>query len=126
MSVDVRGDAEVFYLDPTEPIPPNRIQNWTQYNRILASMKRDGWCGPPLVVMSRDHYDPPCPPIAITGSHRLRAADLADIEVPCVELADLYQRYGMNLDDLLDEWLPEGEVHSQEAILRTVARLLHR
>lgn len=126
MGVIVKGDVETFYVDATEPVRVNRVQNWLTYRKLVEALTTSGWDGPPVVVIDRDHWDPPTPPLAITGSHRLAAAEKAHVQVPCVDLADLYESRGLDLDELLEEWLPEGEVCSDGAIWRAVAKILDR
>lgn len=122
--VQVKGDVDVFYVDPTEPVRANRIVNHRIYMDLVKSLRSDGWNGPPVVLLTRDHYDPPSPPLGITGSHRLAAAEQVGIDVPCVDLADMFARRGLNLDELLDFWMPEGIDYSDDAQYRAVARIL--
>ncbi|HEY3483595.1 MAG TPA: hypothetical protein VGL02_32410 [Streptomyces sp.] len=124
MAVHNPAGAEVFYVDPTEPTRPNRIVNWGLYKKLVQEFKTTGWDGAPLVMLFRDHYDPPGKPLAITGSHRLAAAEEAGVTVPCVGIATLFEKRGLDLDDLLDEWLPEGVAYSDEALLQAVAQVL--
>jgi hypothetical protein len=126
MPVDIKGDVQVFHIDPAEPVRANRVVNWLFYDNLVAALTRHGWDGPPLVVLTRDHCEPPLPPLAVTGSHRLAAAEKARVEVPCVELADLYQTRGLNLDELLDEWIPEGHSYSDFAVYQAISRVLDR
>lgn len=64
---------------------------------LTASMRADGWQGAPLVVL-------PDYGIAYSGSHRLAAAEEAELEiVPCVDLRDLFEACKLDLDALLEE-----------------------
>ncbi len=128
MGVQTLGGTEVFYLDPTEPVRANRVVNPRCYRELVKAFRTGRWDGPPVVVLSRDGYDPPAAPLAITGSHRLAAADEADLEVPCVDLADLFAERGLNLDDLLDEWIPDDDrfEYNDDAMYRAIARVLNR
>jgi hypothetical protein len=126
MPVQNPAGVEVFYVDATEPARPNRVSNWTVFKRLTQALSTTGWDGPPVVVMFRDDYAPPAPPLALTGSHRLAAAEEVGIEVPCVGLAALLDKRGLDLDDLLDEWIPEGASYSDRAQLQAVAQVLYR
>lgn len=126
MPVQNPAGVEVFYVEPTEPARPNRMVNWTVYKTLTRALSTTGWDGPPVVVLFRDDYDPPAPPLALTGSHRLAAAEAAGIDVPCVGLAALFAKRGLDLDDFLDEWIPEGASYSDRAQLQAIAQVLHR
>lgn len=123
MSIDVLGNVDVFYVDPDEPTRVNRVVNWTVFNGLVASLKTGGWDGPPVVVILRDDYEPPIPPLALTGSHRLAASEEVGIPVPCVDIYALCASRGVNLNALLDEWLPE-EGATDAALLRAIGRVL--
>ncbi|HXH56598.1 hypothetical protein [Iamia sp.] len=58
---------------------------------IAASMAADGWIGSPVVVDGEQ---------ALTGAHRLAAAAVAEIEVETVELRDLFEEAGLDLDEV--------------------------
>ena len=124
MGVDVLGHVGLIYVSPTEPVRANRVVSWATYKRIVAALKRDGWNGAPVVILVRDHYDPPTPPLALTGSHRLAAAEELGMEVPCVDLDELCQSRGIDLDALLDPWLPQDAPCTDDALYRAVGRIL--
>jgi len=126
MPVQNPAGVEVFYVDPAEPTRPNRVVNWTVYKQLVRALSTTGWDGPPVVVLFRDDYDPPAPPLPLTGSHRLAAAEEAGVQVPCVGLAALFAKGGHDLDDFLDEWIPEGASYSDRAQLQAVGQVLHR
>jgi hypothetical protein len=66
----------------------DRIWKWNEafdeprVSRIAQSMEEDGWVGDPLVVVDAGHgrY------LALTGSHRLEAAERTGTPVPAVVL----------------------------------------
>lgn len=76
--------------------------NWPFYdqghvNEIAADMREHGWRGAPLVVL-------PDYALSYTGTHRLRAAQAAELDtVPAVQLHDLFEACGLDLDALCDE-----------------------
>ena len=76
--------------------------NWNFYEQdhvdeIADSMRRNGWQGAPLVVL-------PDYGISYTGTHRLRAAEAAELdEVPAVTLDSLFTAAGLDLAALCDE-----------------------
>ncbi len=126
MAVKTRDDVQIFHVDPTEPVRVNDITSQALYLELLDGFYRNGWDGPPVVVLLRDHFEPPARPLAITGSHRLAAAEEAGMTVPCVDLDELFESRGLALDDLLDEWIPEGVAYSDGAVYRAIARVLDR
>lgn len=69
---------------------------------IAASMENEGWIGPPLlVVRNEDVWQ------AFTGSHRLLAAQIADIDVPAVFISQenmlkWAEEAGFEVDDSTD------------------------
>lgn len=64
---------------------------------IADNMARNGWQGPPLVVL-------PDYARSYTGTHRLLAAAQVELdEVPAVDLADLFTACGLDLDAILDD-----------------------
>ena len=60
-------------------------------NSILESMKENGWIGAPLVAWG-SHL--------VTGSHRYEAARLLEIDVPVVQLDDVFAEAGLSLDEI--------------------------
>jgi hypothetical protein len=124
----VNGEVPFFYVDPALPVRPNGVVDWGFYQDLVRSMTRDGWNGPPLVVLIRDDYHPPAPPLAFTGSHRLAAAEQVGIQAPCVDLPALFAARGKDFETLLDAWLPPlpGAVYSDHALYLAVARLIEQ
>lgn len=62
-------------------------------SEIAVSMRTDGWQGAPLVVL-------PDYARAYSGTHRLAAADQAELdEIPAVTLTDLFEAHGLDLDE---------------------------
>lgn len=61
--------------------PIHQVEDQDKLAALVASMTESGWVGAPIVVDGEQ---------AITGSHRLAAAQIAEIEIETVELADLF------------------------------------
>lgn len=89
--------------------------------QIADSMRTHGWQGPPLVVLP-DYAQ------AYSGTHRLAAADQADLDtVPAVTLHDLFEACSLDLDQICaDEHLsyddrPQILAHLPESVLADYA-----
>lgn len=74
--------------------PRHEIRDPLHLETIAADMTRNGWSGAPIVA--RVDWAQ-----AITGSHRIPAAALADIDIPVVDIFDLADACGVDLDDLI-------------------------
>lgn len=62
--------------------PLHEPTDYKKLNEITASMEIDGWQGQPILVVDMgDYYQ------AITGSHRIAAAEIAGIE-PAMQIID--------------------------------------
>ncbi|RMI39733.1 ParB/Srx family N-terminal domain-containing protein [Streptomyces triticirhizae] len=90
-------------LTVTETSPDSYTtgENWEFYDddhvaEIADSMRAHGWRGAPLVVVPE--YG-----LSYNGTHRLRAAAEAELEVPTVALRDLFAACGLDLDAICDE-----------------------
>lgn len=67
-------------LRPDQVLPPHEIRDEDKLSALVASMRRTGWTGRPLLVVAEggDYFQ------AWTGSHRIAAANALGIAVPCV------------------------------------------
>ncbi|MEO3856264.1 ParB/RepB/Spo0J family partition protein [Acrocarpospora sp. B8E8] len=70
--------------------PRHEVYDPAKRDQLAADMTANGWQGPP-VVADVDTAQ------AITGSHRIPAARLADIAIPVVDIADLAEACGIDL-----------------------------
>lgn len=69
---------------------------------LVASMKRDGWRGAPLVLADDGDTQ------LLTGSHRIaawRAAGRRDEEVPVKSLRAIYAEAGVDWTEAYDYWM---------------------
>lgn len=62
-------------------IQPVNKTDALKVEKIAESMRVDGWVGRPVLVVDKGDYLQ-----ALTGSHRIQAAELAGVEVEYVEL----------------------------------------
>lgn len=76
--------------------PPNKITDYSLVDALVASMQTNGWMGVPVVV----HGD-----MAVTGSHRMIAAEIAGIDYPTIELSEIFEANGYDLER---EWYDLG------------------
>ena len=79
--------AELF--DAGSIVTLHEVRDDKKFNDLAAAMEDQGWVGRPVLVY-RDSSDAIW---AITGSHRIAAAEEAWVEVPCyvVDLSDEQQ-----------------------------------
>lgn len=81
-------------MNPVHPI--HEVRDAAKLETLVTSMTAQGWVGEPLLVVDcADHYR------ALTGSHRIAAAEIAGIEP---EISIIYQD---DLDDTAGELLAE-------------------
>jgi hypothetical protein len=80
--------------DGTNYTPRHEVRDQAHRDRIAAGMTAHGWVGAPIVA------DTECWQ-AITGSHRLNAAQATGINVPAVDIFDLADACGIDLCDLI-------------------------
>jgi len=64
-------------------IPPHEVRDKEKLERLAASMESEGWKGRPILV-----YDVGRGLEALTGSHRIKAAEKAGIDIPIVRVDD--------------------------------------
>lgn len=80
--------------------PPHEVRDAEKLDRLTAAMNANGWAGRPLLVLrTADCFQ------AITGSHRIVAAERAGLdEAPCVEInATAFCGAGYEPNDLWDD-----------------------
>jgi ParB-like nuclease domain len=85
--------------------PAHEVREAGKMAALTASMEQDGWQGRPLLVIEyMDGYQ------AITGSHRIAAAEAAGIEeVPCVLVdREAFDAAGYSVSDLYDDDVTHG------------------
>lgn len=65
-------------------IAPHEVTDEAKVETIAASMREHGWVGHPILIDDDESNEPK----AITGTHRIAAAELAGIDVEYYSLAD--------------------------------------
>ena len=75
---------------------PLNETNQAVVDQIAQSMERDGWQGRPILVIAMGNER-----FALTGSHRIAAADQAEIE-PAIYEIDADDYAAEQLEDLFD------------------------
>lgn len=84
---DYAQDAIITYkwdMDAGEIQPLHEVRDYEKLEQLVQSMETDGWSGRPLLVLTygdNQYY-------AMTGSHRLAAAQEVGVEVPCYIIED--------------------------------------
>lgn len=76
-------------INPDELLAPHGADDTDKLAELTASMRETGWQGAPLIYARMSYGDQ-----ALTGSHRLAAAQAADIQVPAVDIAALMDEHG--------------------------------
>lgn len=107
---------QIVERDASEIRPWHEFQDNTKYRTLVASMQDNGWTGAPIVVIDGER------PQAITGSHRIPAAEFVGIKVPTVDIDDLLRDAGTALAEL-DEEYGNNEGDHYEAICRLAYHL---
>lgn len=69
----------------------NEAYDTERLNILISSMEINGWMGAPLVSWCD---------FLITGSHRYAAAQAVGIEVPTIEIDEVYAEAGLNFSEL--------------------------
>jgi len=81
-------------------VPFHEVRDQEKLEVLIKNMKENGWQGRNIVGFDLgDEFR------AITGSHRLPAADAAgieELEVACVEYGTMFEDYDITTDDLKD------------------------
>ncbi|MER7126730.1 ParB/RepB/Spo0J family partition protein [Micrococcus luteus] len=83
--------------DGTQYAPRHEVRDVGHMEQIAASMTTHGWQGAPIVADTATAQ-------AITGSHRIAAARLAEVDVPAVDVFDLAAACGIDLYGLIDTY----------------------
>ncbi|MDD4029750.1 MAG: ParB N-terminal domain-containing protein [Caldisericia bacterium] len=81
-------------------VPFHEVRDEEKLGALTQSMNENGWQGRHIVGFDLgDEFR------AITGSHRLQAADdagIEELEVACVEYGTMFEDYDITTDDLKD------------------------
>jgi hypothetical protein len=83
--------------DGDQYAPRHDVYDPAKRDQIAEHMSLHGWQGAPVVADTATAQ-------AITGSHRVAAAGIADIEIPVVDVFDLADATGIDLYDLIDTY----------------------
>lgn len=86
-------------IDPSNVMPVNPVVDEGKYEYLVASMKQNGWKGRPLLVYESGDgvYQ------ALTGSHRIAAANAAGLETIPVSIIDTSRFDEFDVEDLENE-----------------------
>src|SRR5690348_2748995 len=106
--------------NPDRIQPPHEAYDGDKLADLVTSMRANGWQGAPVVTIAgRDHGWGEGDPIAVTGSHRIAAAQQAGIDIPVVDLDTLLHEHGTSLAEVDEETGtdPDDERHT-EAVTR--------
>lgn len=102
----------VEFVNPKRINPPHGVENKEKFNELVDSMKTEGWVGRPVL-----YYDIGRGPEALTGSHRIAAAQKAGLlDIPVVkvtgDIGDYVDELGKSISELqtldakeLSQWL---------------------
>ena len=74
----------------------HQVDDEAKVDALAKAMERDGWQGAPLVTWGEDDL--------LTGVHRYAAAQRVGIEVPMIDLEDIFAEAGLDFDALHAEW----------------------
>ena len=90
----------VEFVNPKRIEPPHGVENKEKFNELVDSMKVEGWVGRPVL-----YYDIGRGPEALTGSHRIAAAQKAGLsDIPAVkvtgDIGDYVDEFGNSISEL--------------------------
>ena len=90
----------VEFVNPKRIEPPHGVENKEKLNELVDSMKVEGWVGRPVL-----YYDIGRGPEALTGSHRIAAAQKAGLsDIPAVkvtgDIGDYVDEFGNSISEL--------------------------
>lgn len=106
------------WVDPDRIQPYHDVEDEEKYHSLVESMTDVGWQGPSVVVLPGvDHGWGPGDPRAITGSHRIAAAQFTNTEVPVVYIDTLLAQVGTSLAELAEEYGDDSD-DSIEVVVR--------
>lgn len=96
----IKNLENVDYKNPRAIIPPHEVRDVKKLEKLTESMEAEGWVGRPILI-----YDIGRGPEALTGSHRIRAAQKAGIdEIPVVyvddQIGDYLDKSGRSIVDV--------------------------
>jgi uncharacterized ParB-like nuclease family protein len=101
-AVKVKEDE---WLDSSNILAPHEVRDEDKLSALIESMGRDGWIGRPILVFedpdSTNGYIH-----ALTGTHRLNAAQALGFEVPVISIERECRNQGLDdvfLEELWDE-----------------------
>lgn len=93
--------ASTSTMEATKIEPPHEIRDTDKLESLIESMKESGWKGNPIPT-----WNGPAGVTALTGSHRIVAAQEAGIEVPIYELDEIgnfVDSEGRTIDEMHDD-----------------------
>ena len=90
----------VEFVNPKRIEPPHGVENKKKFDELVDSMKTEGWVGRPVL-----YYDIGRGPEALTGSHRIAAAQKAGLsDIPAVkvtgDIGDYVDEFGKSISEL--------------------------
>ena len=71
------------------------INDDAKVSELVASMQAKGWVGMPIVIWDDK---------ALTGVHRIAAAEIAEIRPETIDLADVFAEDGADFDEAVEAY----------------------
>lgn len=84
-------------MSPSEILAAHEVRDEELLTALTASMRESGWVGAPVVIAREGYGDQ-----ALTGSHRLAAAEAAEVQVPTVDIRQVAADHGHDFDELVE------------------------
>lgn len=90
-------------MDATTYETVHEVDDPAKLRKLVASMRKRGWIGAPLVLWDD---------ILLTGTHRYAAARRVGIEVPTIDVTEVFAEAGLDFEAIhadydsptIDEW----------------------
>ena len=81
-------------VNPRQIIELHEVRDYDKLQGLVNSMQTEGWTGRPLLTFFNGKVD-----YAWTGSHRITAARIVDVDVPVLRIDE----------ELVDDWLIDND-----------------
>lgn len=84
-------------MQDRNPVPYHGVHDAAHLATLVASMEANGYVGTPVVVTDEDANQ------ALTGSHRIAAANKVGILVDTIPVADIFEEASLDFSEIFAE-----------------------
>ena len=108
---------EDYTIEAESLVPPHCVIDSGKYETLVDDMTINGWIGRPILVVNGAYK------IALSGSHRIAAAQAAGIEVPVLEIESGNTCGDPDYEEENEAWEHLMEAHDDDDRLRALREL---